>query len=325
MTWDSRYLPPTATPWQGRSDTPAKSAFFQVIKPLDLRQPFKNDNKSIRFALVGFCCDAGIQRNQGRLGAAEGPTAIRAALARLPIQRQDVLCFDAGNITCVDGDLEAAQAALAETVQMLMQHAIVPLVLGGGHEVAWGHFLGIQASNMHQHLGIVNFDAHFDMRKLLDHNKGSSGTPFLQIANAQAQAHLDFNYYCLGAQLASNHTELLETANKKNVRILWADDLHLKQSNIATTFISQAINENETLYVSMCLDVFATPYAPGVSAPQALGLTPWQVIPALRALAASGKVRNYDIAEMSPPFDQDQRTAKLAAHLISEIIHHHRN
>lgn len=325
MTWDSRYLPPTPALWQGRSDTPNKSAFFQVIEPLDLRQPIKMHEKSTRFALLGFCCDAGIQRNLGRPGAAEGPDAIRAVLAKLPIQRDDVLCFDAGNITCVDGDLEAAQAALAHALRLLMQHHFVPLVLGGGHEVAWGHFLGIQGSDRHRRLGIVNFDAHLDMRPLIDHRHGSSGTPFLQIANAQAQASLDFNYYCIGAQRAGNHAALLQTANEKNVKIVWADDLQLQHSDSATKLIDQAIRENQSLYVSLCLDVFATPYAPGVSAPQTLGLTPWQVIPGLRALAASGKVSNYDIAEMSPPFDQDQRTAKLAAHLIFEIIHHHRN
>jgi len=60
-----------------------------------------------------------------------------------------------------------------------------------------------------------------------------------------------------------------------------------------------------------------------VSAPQVLGLTPWQIIPYLRLLAQSGKVISYDIAELSPHYDIDQRTVKLAAHLIYEIILHH--
>jgi len=43
----------------------------------------------------------------------------------------------------------------------------------------------------------------------------------------------------------------------------------------------------------------------------------------VRKLAGSGKVVSYDIAELSPPYDIDSRTAKLSANLIYEIIHHH--
>jgi len=47
------------------------------------------------------------------------------------------------------------------------------------------------------------------------------------------------------------------------------------------------------------------PYAPGVSAPQPLGVLPWQILPLVRQLAASGKVVSYDIAELSPKYDID--------------------
>lgn len=325
MTWDTRYLPPTGSLWQGRTDSPAGSAFFQVIKLLDLREPIKSDQKIIRFALLGFACDEGIRRNQGRVGAAEGPDAIKSTLAKLPIQRQDVICYDAGNIICTDGNLEEAQSALGQVVQLLMQHHIVPIVLGGGHEMAWGHFLGIQPCLQQKKLGLVNFDAHLDMRPLLPQQLGSSGTPFLQIATAMAEANLQFDYNCIGVQRAGNQSALLQTAEEKHAHLLWADDLHQHEIAKCMNFVERIIDQNEMIYVSICLDVFATPYAPGVSAPQTLGLTPWQIIPHLRQLATSGKVTNYDLAELSPPYDQDQRTAKLAAHLIFEIIHHHIN
>jgi formiminoglutamase len=89
--------------------------------------------------------------------------------------------------------------------------------------------------------------------------------------------------------------------------------------------VDHAVNQNQIVYVSLCMDVFAAAYAPGVSAPQALGITPWQMIPALRKLAASGKVISYDLAELSPPFDIDSRTTKLAANLIHNIIHYHQS
>jgi formiminoglutamase len=80
------------------------------------------------------------------------------------------------------------------------------------------------------------------------------------------------------------------------------------------------LEKSDNVYLSLCLDVFAAAIAPGVSAPQALGLTPWQIIPALRQLAVSNKVISLDVVELAPNFDLDQRTAKLAALLICDFL-----
>ena len=98
------------------------------------------------------------------------------------MQKQNFICFDAGNIVCADGDLETSQLALGEVVTILLENGIKPIVIGGGHELAWGHYQGIADAFPQKNLGIINFDAHFDMRPLLAYDQGSSGTPFLQIA-----------------------------------------------------------------------------------------------------------------------------------------------
>ena len=159
------------------------------------------------------------------------------------------------------------------------------------------------------------------MRPLLPGNKGSSGTPFLQIAKAHEAAKRRFDYNCVGIQHAGNIRQLFETAKSYNTKIIWADELH--QGNGHVDFIDRIIDQNKMVYVSVCLDVFATAFAPGVSASQPLGLVPWHVIPLLRQLAASGKVVSCDIVEMSPRYDIDHLTAKLAANLIYEFIHLH--
>lgn len=108
-----------------------------------------------------------------------------------------------------------------------------------------------------------------------------------------------------------------------HAKVILADEFHQGLLEKCVDFIDRVIDQNEIVYVSICLDVFAAAFAPGVSAIQPLGLSPWHVIPLVRQLAASGKVISYDIAELSPRYDFDQCTAKLAANLIYEIIHHH--
>lgn len=323
MTWATCYIPPTNTLWQGRGDIPDASCFFQIMQMLNLLEPVAKPGQPA-FGLIGFCCDEGVSRNLGRKGAAEGPDAVRGVLAKMPVQRQHFLCLDAGDIACVDGDLEQAQAALGEAVARLLHYGITPIVMGGGHELAWGHYQGIARKHGKQHLGIINFDAHFDMRPMLPENRGSSGTPFLQIAQAHASEGRRLDYNCIGIQRAGNIPLLFATAKKYHAHMLLADDVHQGSRDSSEKFISRIIHDNDILYLSLCLDVFASAYAPGVSAPQPLGLTPWQVIPMVRQLAQSGKVVSYDIAELSPPHDRDHRTARLAANFIFEIIHHHK-
>lgn len=325
MTWNTRYLPPDKTQWQGRTDTPPASCFFQIMQMLNLLEQEPPITHQNAFALIGFKCDAGIRRNHGRVGAAEGPKAIRQALAKLPVQQNTFICFDAGDIICLDGDLESTQQALGQVTALLIRQGIKPIVLGGGHELAWGHYQGIDTALPKQKLGIINFDAHFDMRPMLPDDKGSSGTPFLQIAEAHQATGRHFDYNCVGIQHAGNIRQLLETAKHYHSNVIWADELQLGQLDKCVDFVDRVIDENEIIYLSLCLDVFAAAHAPGVSAIQPLGLSPWQIIPLIRQLAASHKVISYDIAELSPRYDIDQRTAKLAANLIYEIIHHHQH
>ena len=321
MDFARHYHPPELSLWQGRPDTPAGACFFQCVQPLDMGAS-RTEQTPDAFALLGFVCDEGVRRNAGRTGAAAGPNALRAQLGRLPVHRKDVVVYDAGNVVCEYDDLENAQQALAEGVFRLLSASLTPILIGGGHEMAFGHYQGIVRYLAQRPLTIVNFDAHFDMRPLLPLQKGSSGTPFLQIAMAAAEAGAHFDYRCLGIQPQGNIAPLFQTAQDHRVQVLSADDMQT-DSNRSQVFVRQILQDASCLYLSLCLDVFAAAFAPGVSAPQSRGLLPWQVIPLTRQLAASGKVLTYDVAELLPEADPDARTAKLAASMVHDIVHFH--
>ena len=79
------------------------------------------------------------------------------------------------------------------------------------------------------------------------------------------------------------------------------------------------------LYITVCLDAFPGHLAPGVSAPSSLGISLKFVIECIRWLAQSQQDYGYqwqlaDVAEMNPQFDIDNRTAKLAARIIFEMV-----
>lgn len=293
------------------------------------------DQKSQKIAFLGFASDEGVKRNQGRAGAKEGPVAIRKTLAGLPVNFGDshYSFYDFGDISCDDGDLESAQAALGEAVKLLLDNKFLPIVLGGGHEIAYGHFEGIASHlEVNKKIGIINFDAHFDLRPLVD-GRGSSGTPFLQIANLLKERDQDFSYMCLGVQEMSNTKGLFNTADELGVEYFLAKQIHNQlildcemdepedqsEEDILDK-LESFLEDNDHIYLTLCLDVFDAAFAPGVSAPAASGLLPQVFMPLLAKIASSGKIISFDIAEMSPKFDIDNRTAKLAAAAIYEFL-----
>src|SRR5262245_9674782 len=99
MNWESRYLPPDPLMWRERADVPHDSCFFQHIRLLNLLEDEPQKKAPLSFALLGFQCDEGIQRDLGRSGAFEGPNGIRQRLAKLPIQNPNIHCYDVGNIS----------------------------------------------------------------------------------------------------------------------------------------------------------------------------------------------------------------------------------
>ena len=301
----------------GRDDGFGPERVHQNVLELELEKvPFAQGRQ---FALVGFCCDEGVKRNKGRVGAAHGPEHLRKSLANLALPGDPKnQIIDVGDIFCTDSDLEKAQTDLGAVVGTLLAKRYIPIVLGGGHETAWGHFQGIAPHS--KNTLIVNFDAHYDLRPLIDDRWGSSGSPFYQIAEFCKTEKRPFHYLCIGVQGSSNTDSLLKRAAELHVHSVMADTLHTEGLASTQTLLSKLLDQHDSVYLSICLDVFAHAYAPGVSAPQALGLTPWQVLPLLRKIVSSGKLRSADVVELCPALDQDSQTAKLGASLIWEIL-----
>lgn len=324
MSWKSRYVPVDRAIWEGRQDIPDDSCFYQHIKIIDLLRETLPEASEIAFAIIGFKCDEGHNRDYDRQGASEGPAAIRKCLAHLPIQKSTLICYDVGDIVCNDQDLEATQLALGEIVHTLLVKNIHPIIIGGGHELAWGHYQGIAKTYAPQQkrLGIINFDSHFDLTPSPEH-RVTGRAAFYQIAEDHKKHTRHFDYNCIGIQHAANIRQSFDKAKKYKTNLILADDMHIGLQEKCFDFVDRVIDENDIIYMSLSLDVFSAAFAPGVSSIQPLGLNPWHIIPLLRQLAASGKVISYDIAEYLPHYDIDDRTAKLAATLIYEIMHHH--
>ncbi|HZH27046.1 MAG TPA: formimidoylglutamase [Azospirillaceae bacterium] len=305
--------------WQGRRDDLVEGElgrrWHQQVAPW---QPGRGWGQGRGLALLGFACDVGVQRNLGRPGAGGGPNALRRAMAGLPYRGPRPL-WDAGTVAAADGRLEEAQEAYAAQVAALLADGQFPLGLGGGHEIAYGSFQGLLRALPEEErhgIGIVNLDAHFDLR---GDAVPSSGTPFRQIADDCAARGLPFRYCCLGVSEAANTAALFARARALGVEWMRDEEMDLLARDRVLARLGAFLDGVRHVYLTICLDVLPAAVAPGVSAPASRGVPLEVVEPLVDAVAASGKLRVADIAELNPDHDVDGRTARVAARLAYRL------
>jgi len=307
-------------PWQGRIDLhegPRALRWHQHVKML-------TPEASPGIALLGFPCDVGVRRNHGRAGAAEGPAALRRALANLAWHGARPVydagdAGDAGASTPDSGEqtLETMQAGYAHRIAALLDAGHVPIGLGGGHEIAWAAWQGLAAHAARlphpPRIGILNVDAHFDLRAA---PAGNSGTPFRQIAEDCGARGWKFRYCVLGIAEAANTAALFERARALGVAFRLDEEMGAGDVDAIAGTVRDFLAGIDWLYLTLCLDALPGGCAPGVSAPATVGVEPAVVEAVIRLVATSGKLRLADVAELNPSLDSDGRTARLAARLV---------
>ena len=303
--------------WTGRFDDEDGDLGLRLHQKIRLKnfagiQP-QTENS---FAVLGFCSDEGVKRNKGRIGAANAPDEIRKACANLPFHSTNSnQVFDFGNIKLNGSDLESARNEQVQCVSELIENQFFPIILGGGHETALGDFLAL--SKHYKNIGIINIDAHFDLRIPVE--KSSSGTPFFEMAQFCRENNREFHYLCAGIQKTGNTQALFERANELNVKTILADEIQI-DLNQTLREIKDFAKQFDAVYLSLDLDVLDAAFAPGVSAPCVNGLNPFQVKSIIRQVKKSGRLKLFDVVELNPEFDSDNRTAKLAAHFLQEFV-----
>ena len=300
--------------WSGRDDGPGAShlRWHHAVRPF-------TPDSAPGAVVIGFASEEGVLRNGGRPGQVQGPDALRTALGGLALPAPRDL-YDAGTIQVVDGMLEAAQERLGSAVSAAIDAGHLPVVFGGGHEVAYGTYRGVadsQRRTRQQRLGVLNLDAHFDLRIA---ERPSSGTPFRQALLRERDRGMPMSYDVLGISQPSNTSALFDTAAEFGVRHLLDEHCGPTHRAAVDEFLDAVFEDVDLLYLTIDLDVLPAAVAPGVSAPAAFGVPLETIQHVCDRVAASGLLVAVDVAELNPVFDVDGRTARTAARLVHRIV-----
>ncbi|MFI5236288.1 MAG: formimidoylglutamase, partial [Gemmatimonadales bacterium] len=269
-----------------------------------------------RAVIIGFPSDEGVHRNGGRVGAAGAPTEIRRWLYRMTPDPQNHEAFcelmtrtvDLGDLACSD-DVERDQGALAEVLAPYLKDGVFPIILGGGHETSFGHFLGYVGAGLK--VQAINWDAHPDVRKLME-EKGHSGSPFRQALLDPSGACTRYTVAGLQPQsVAASHLNFLDDHQG---RWVWRADL-------TPAVIHSLYTESEgKVMTSFDIDAVNQAEAPGVSAPAVGGMPVELWLSAAYQAGRSPRVASVDLVECNPVYDVDGRTARLAAVTVWQVL-----
>ncbi len=269
-----------------------------------------------RVVLVGFPSDEGVHRNGGRVGAAGAPDDIRRMLYRLTPDAErfeesvDLLehTRDLGNLVLSD-DVERDQERLAEALDPLLLAGSFVVVLGGGHETSFGHFQAYALGG--QKVGILNWDAHPDVRELKD-GLGHAGSPFRQaILDPSGSCRQFVAAGLLPHVVARSHLEFIAAHGG---RFVWRRDL--SPARVDEIYGSLA----GPSFVSFDLDAVEQAAAPGASSPSVGGITADLWLHAAYRAGRTRAVTSCDVVEMNPVYDRDSAAARLAAATVWQVL-----
>jgi formimidoylglutamase len=268
--------------------------------------------------LLGVPYDGGIP---SRPGARFGPRALREALsafgawdgaAALPS------VGDLGDLALPSMNGAESHRRIEEAARRVFAAGARPLFVGGDHGCTGSLIRGLAAARPQLRLAVINVDPHLDVREYADAASLSSGTPFRRaletpIVEGPRMA-------TLGVRRFANSEHYLGWARAQGMHLVPMEEIEERGAAAAARRALDAVMADaDALYLSVDLDAADAAHAPGVSAAGTGGLTARELIAIVRTIAAEQRLVAADIMELSPPYDADGRTAKLAARLALEV------
>jgi formiminoglutamase len=291
----------------------AEGRFARCISP--------NSPEGCRLALLGLPDDTGVALNHGRPGARQGPAAFRQALSRFGtgydgVHGSDLRIgiYDAGDIEPAPGGDEQALFATharAEAVALeLHRLGLVVVCVGGGHDLS---LPTLSAASRHRALplGGINLDAHLDVRERV-----GSGMPFRRLISG---GFLDAcRFVELGIGRFANESSDVSWLVRQGSRLISVEQAQERGFDAGSEL--SRVADPGAAFVSIDLDGMDQSVAPGVSAPNPLGLG---VLQATRLAECAGQHQNvvhFDLMELNPRYDRDAATARVAALLLVHFV-----
>lgn len=280
--------------------------------------------EGVDVAIVGAAID---ETTVGRPGTRFGPRAIRLAdpagagderpHMELGVDPYEALTVvDHGDVEVVPGDPARSHEAIRDAVGGIVAAGAFPVVLGGDHSIL--HPDAGAAADHFGEVGVIHFDAHADDAESLFGVRRSHGTPVRLLVDegsvrGEHVVQVGLRGYWPGPE---------EFAWARERGLVWFTQGEIDERGLAGV-VEETIRlagAPGRVWLSVDIDVVDPGSAPGTGAPEPGGMTPRELLGALRRIGREVELCGMEVVEVSPPYDQADVTALLAHRAVLEVL-----
>lgn len=233
---------------------------------------------------------------------------IEACDMRTGIDLEKVALCDVGDIH-VDDDIRTNLSRTEAVISDIASAGKVPVMMGGEHTITLGAVKALR-----QGVGIVDFDAHLDLRSSYLGNRLSHACVMRRITEQIGPERL----LILGARAISS--EEMAFAKKKKIKTVSSLDFKRRPLSEIAKEVEDFISSFSDIYVTIDTDVFDPAYAPNVGNPEPEGLTPTDVFEIFPTLAQKGIKGIDEVEATASPHYGSGPAIELAARTIFELV-----
>ena len=224
-------------------------------------------------------------------GTSKGPSAILEASDQLErlcfgIEPCQEGVFTETSVNC-SGPLPDVMERLAERTYAAVDTGKIPVTLGGEHSLTFGAVKGIERA-LGRNIGIVQIDAHADLRKAYQNEKHSHAS-VMQLLGDEGTRLAQFGVRALCQEEVDRRAEL-------NVYFIDAEELFLGNINEVTL----PDDFPEDIYVSYDLDGLDPSEMPATGTPVPGGLSYYQSIHIVKSALKGRNLVGIDVVELAP-------------------------
>jgi agmatinase len=258
-----------------------------------------------------------------RPGARFGPRAIRAASCphgpHLEVKVdafEELGIVDFGDAPVLPADAAWSHQAIERTVRQVVEAGALPVVLGGDHSVVEPDVRGV--ASRHGPVGLVHFDTHTDTGTEVFGVELSHGTPMYRLVE---QGHVDPRRYVqIGLRGYWPGEREFAWQAERGITAFFMHDVRALGIEEVVRRAAAAVGAG-AVFVSVDVDVLDPGFAPGTGTPEPGGMTPSDLLWAVRTVSAELDVVGADVVEVIPTsVGSADLTALVAERIVRELL-----
>ncbi len=217
---------------------------------------------------------------------------------------------DCGDIDVLHTLYEQSFRNCEAAIRKILERGAVPFTIGGDHAMTTAI---LRAYDSYENLCVIQFDAHLDFSKAPHGITEGPGSP---MRRASEMPHIGKLMQIGIRGIGSSQYQDFQDARAYGSTILTSHDVRTKGVAYAVSQIPEA----DHYYITFDIDGLDPSIANGTGSPVPYGLLYEEASAIIEAVAYKGSIVGFDVAEVSPPNDNNDMTSMYAAQLMLDAM-----